>query len=185
MSDEPDSGSRPTHRWLAPAAAVVWLLASGWSLASGVRQVAGSVRTLPGPSVTDTASSDALLAQTPELTSDALRRAFATVPEGQAVLFVGVYGTSTYISRLYTFSLLALPRQLPGIACPPGGLPGHVTVPFDDELEIGAVVFDGVDPVDTAARVLAPGLWWKRLASPEPSTSRWTSFCPSSQPLYF
>jgi hypothetical protein len=185
VSDASGSPVRSTRGWLTTSVAIVWLLASGWSLASGLRKVAADVRTLPGPRLTKASSSDFLLAQTPGLTSDAVRKELATVPADQAVLFVGVQGKSGYISRLYTFSLLALPRQLPGIACPPGGLPGHITVPFDDDLAIGAVIFDGVDPGDPNAHALAPGVWWKRLASPQPSTSRWTSFCPSSQPLSF
>jgi len=182
VSDASGSPARSTRRRLVAPAAIVWLLAAGWSLASGLRQVAAGVRTFPGPQLQASASSDALLSQTPGLTSAAVREAFGTVPAGQAVLYAGVVGGD--ISRLYDFSLLAMPRQLPAILCPPAG-PGQIVVPFDDELAIGGVLFDGVKPRDPAARALVPGVWWMRLANSQPSSSPWTSFCPSSQPPSF
>jgi hypothetical protein len=181
-----DWRGRSKSGWLTVPVAIVLLLASAWSLASGFRVVASGVRALPAARLTSTTSSDALLAaETPSLTSDDVRRAIAAVPEEEAVAFVGVEGSSGYFSRLYVFSLLALPRQMPGITCQPRGGLADVPVPLDPGLKVGAVIFDRVAPGDAAARTLAPGVWWTTLASPVESAPRWTSFCPSSPPPPF
>lgn len=158
---------------------VVWILAVTCSVAVCVQQLGAKVRKLPHTPFTATASSDALLgAEAPGLTAAEIRNAMRDVPAWDSVLFVGVQGDVRFTQTLYTVSVLALPHQMPAINCPTGGSGrGGVSVPFDPERPISAVIFVGVPPTIPTAVELAPGVWWQRIA-PLSGRSQWTSFCP-------
>jgi hypothetical protein len=171
--------SWPLVRAVKAVVAAGWSLGIACSLFLGARQLWTRARVLPHTSFTASASTDALLgAAAPGLTSSAVRQRLAAVPAEQAVLFVGAREDPRYFQTLYTVSLLAVPRQLPGLSCATDG-GGYLPVPLDRDRLVAALLFFGVRPADARVELLAPGVWWQRIP-PTPATFPWPSFCPSS-----
>ena len=168
-------------RWSASLAlSLAWLAVVTLSAAVGLRHQLAKARALVRLPYTATATTDALLGRLgPGLTTRRLLATLAELPAGEAVLFVGVEDHHRYSQDLYTVSLVALPRQVPALACSTESPDGHSAVPLDPELRIGGVLYDGLEPPAGSARELAPGVWWRRLSTPLPATSAWTRLCRS------
>lgn len=176
VEDGSESTSPPSRR-LEQVASLLWLAAVAVSMALGAWRILPLLIPRHRVTFSATASTDAILGGAqPGLTAAKLRGAIAEVAPGDAILFAGVHQDPRFFQSLYATSLLALPRQVPAVACPADGGAGHVAVPFDKDRRITAVLYFGVPPALPDSIELATGVHWLRVP-PIPATSLWTSVC--------
>lgn len=122
-----------------------------------------------------TTSTDALLAGiVAGAPARRLGAELASLPSGDAVLFVGSEEDHRYAAVLYTVSLLALPRQVGALRCRADGS-GYPYVPTDADRSVGAVLYFA-RPVPRGAESLGPLLALMRVHA-VPSGEPWTPFC--------
>jgi hypothetical protein len=161
-------------RWL-------WLAALTASLAFGAWSVRGRLAARPRIPFTPLASSDAYLGMLAVAEpARGVRRLLDSLPPGDDLVLMGPVGDPAFIQVLYTVSYLALPRQVAGMYCPPGGGLGQVVVPLDFDQRISGVLFFHAAPPGAAER-LGPALALARIA-PQQANSGWNSFCSSLPP---
>jgi len=174
---------------LAPAArgarswglAIAWLLAFACSTVVGLRSEWPALRARVSVPFSATATTDRWLgSRGPGLDSASVLAALAELRPSAAVLFVGASGDPRYFQDLYTVSLLAVPREVAGLTCSPTEGTGTATTPLDAELRVGGALYAGMPPPPGSdARLLAPGVWWRRLPAPIAAKAPWTSLCRS------
>lgn len=123
----------PAHR----AAWLVWVALTVACMGVGYQRLAHDAPLLPKLATGRDATSDTWL-QVLEIPhpSDALRAALATIPEGEALVFVSTPSKSPKLTWM-VISMLAWPHQVGYVLCDDDGTAGHQVDPTD---HVGAVL---------------------------------------------